>query len=93
MAQRDVRKANSKPTVKGAVKGRATPVRAETAAKSAAAKPPVKKVRPEDEIAQLTQALKDAEVRIAELERQRDTALDRIEWVLDSLHSLRDEQG
>jgi hypothetical protein len=40
----------------------------------------------------LTQSLKDAEARIAELERQRDSALDRIEWVIDSLHSLREEQ-
>jgi chromosome segregation ATPase len=43
--------------------------------------------------AQLTKALQDAEARIAELERQRDSALDRIEWVIDSLHSLREEQG
>jgi hypothetical protein len=42
---------------------------------------------------QLTKSLKDAEARIAELERQRDSALDRIEWVIDSLHSLREEQG
>jgi hypothetical protein len=42
---------------------------------------------------QLAKALADAEARIAELERQRDSALDRIEWVIDSLHTLRDEQG
>jgi hypothetical protein len=42
---------------------------------------------------QLAKSLADAEARIAELERQRDSALDRIEWVIDSLHSLRDEQG
>jgi hypothetical protein len=49
--------------------------------------------RLETQNAQLAQALKDAESRIAELERQRDSALDRIEWVIDSLHSLREEQG
>ena len=41
----------------------------------------------------LAKALKDADARIADLERQRDNALDRIEWVIDSLHSLRDDQG
>ena len=56
-------------------------------------KPHTRLKRLEAENAQLAKSLKDAEARIAELERQRDSALDRIEWVIDSLHSLREEQG
>jgi hypothetical protein len=32
-----------------------------------------------------------ARARIAELERTREQALNRIDWVIDSLHSLADE--
>jgi hypothetical protein len=36
----------------------------------------------------LTEQLAAAEARIAILERQRDEALNRIEWVIDSINSL-----
>jgi hypothetical protein len=49
--------------------------------------------RLEAENARLVKDLQTAEARVAELERQRDSALDRIEWVIDSLHTLREEQG
>jgi hypothetical protein len=49
--------------------------------------------RLEAENVQLSQVLAVAQARIAELERQRDGALDRIGWVIDSLHSLREQQG
>jgi chromosome segregation ATPase len=49
--------------------------------------------RLEAENARLVKDLQTAEARVAELERQRDSALDRIEWVIDSLHSLREEHG
>ena len=49
--------------------------------------------RLEAECVQLAKSLKDSQARIADLERQRDNALDRIEWVIDSLHSLREGQG
>jgi hypothetical protein len=67
--------------------------------RTAASKPPAADTpaallkRMEARNAELAKALKGAEARIAELERQRDSALDRIEWVIDSLHSLREEQG
>ncbi len=81
-------KAPANVVAKVAAKVKATPAKAsvgETAAST------VKRLEAQN--AQLAKALKDAEARIAELERQRDSALDRIEWVIDSLHSLREEQG
>jgi chromosome segregation ATPase len=56
--------------------------------------------READEIARLErerdglkEALAAAETRIGELERQRKEILDRIDWVLDSLHSLLERDG
>jgi chromosome segregation ATPase len=40
------------------------------------------------ENARLAEQIATAEARIAMLERQRDEALNRIEWVIDSIHSL-----
>ena len=40
------------------------------------------------ENARLTEQIAAAEARIALLERQRDEALNRIEWVIDSIYSL-----
>jgi uncharacterized coiled-coil DUF342 family protein len=40
---------------------------------------------------QLRAELEAARARIAELERVREQVLNRIDWVIDSLHSLGDE--
>jgi hypothetical protein len=44
--------------------------------------------RPAKDNALLREQLAAAELRIAVLERQRDEALNRIEWVIDSINSL-----
>ena len=93
--------ASAKPPAKSVGKATApvkasTPIKAIPAAKP---RPPVAELpassikRLEADNVRLAKALKDADARIADLERQRDNALDRIEWVIDSLHSLRDDQG
>jgi hypothetical protein len=62
--------------------------------RSAAAQKPVStggkaaSARLEAENLALKKQLAAAEVRIALLERQRDEALNRIEWVIDSINSL-----
>jgi hypothetical protein len=87
-------KKQAKAVTKAPAKGTPPAGRTALAAKPPAAEAPAAAVkRLEMQNTQLSKALKDAEARIAELERQRDSALDRIEWVIDSLHSLREEQG
>jgi upstream activation factor subunit UAF30 len=81
-------KAAAKAAPKAAAKAKTAPAKPSVAETAAAT---VKRLEAQN--AQLAKALKDAESRITELERQRDSALDRIEWVIDSLHSLREEQG
>jgi hypothetical protein len=49
--------------------------------------------RLEAEKAALAVRLAAAEDRIAALERQRDEALNRIEWVIDSLHTMAEDTG
>ena len=44
------------------------------------------------ENAGMTQALADAAQRVQDLESARDLALDRIEWAIDSLHTLVDQE-
>jgi len=44
------------------------------------------------ENARLRSELATAQQRIAELEQRTTDALNRIDWVLDSLHSLRDNE-
>jgi hypothetical protein len=74
-------------------KAKLSPARAAAPVKPSPPEGPAAAVkRLETRNSQLAAALKDAQARIAELERQRDSALDRIEWVIDSLHSLREEQ-
>jgi hypothetical protein len=104
MAERDQSKAQakSKRTATAAAKPVGSPAKAAKTAPATPAKPPSKAAaeppaaaikRLEAEITALILALAEAQARITELERQRDSALDRIEWVIDSLHSLREEQG
>ena len=45
-----------------------------------------------DELEQARASLAAAHRRIAALEAARDEVLNRIDWVIDSLHSLRDEE-
>ncbi|MBS0244784.1 MAG: DUF5320 domain-containing protein [Proteobacteria bacterium] len=45
----------------------------------------------EAECARLKSELAEARKRIAELEGQREQVVNRIDWVIDSLHSLLDE--
>ncbi|MFV0294686.1 MAG: hypothetical protein ACK5JT_01020 [Hyphomicrobiaceae bacterium] len=45
----------------------------------------------ETEVDRLKRELAHANERIAELEEQRRQLADRIDWVIDSLHSLMDE--
>jgi chromosome segregation ATPase len=87
-AKLQAKAAPAKAAGKAAGKARAAPAKAAVAETAAAA---IKRLEAEN--AQLAKSLKDSEARVAELERQRDSALDRIEWVIDSLHSLREEQG
>ena len=47
-------------------------------------------VRLESENAALKERLAAAELRVAMLERQRDEALNRIAWVIDSIKTLAD---
>ncbi len=47
--------------------------------------------RLEAEKAELAAKLTAARERIVALERQRDEALNRIEWVIDSLHTLAED--
>lgn len=66
------------------------------ASRSAAQKPSTagakaKVARLEDERRGLQERLTAAEQKIAILERQRDEALNRIEWVIDSIRTLTDE--
>lgn len=44
-----------------------------------------------DDVERLRAELEAAQRRIAELEAQRAALADRIDWVIDSLHSLLDE--
>jgi hypothetical protein len=83
--------ATAKPPGKAALSPQAGPMVSKAPAAGETAAAAVKRL--EAETAMLTKALAAAEARITELERQRDSALDRIEWVIDSLHSLREEQG
>ncbi len=45
----------------------------------------------EDERDQLARELEVAKLRVAALEQAREQALNRIDWVIDSLHNLQDE--
>jgi hypothetical protein len=65
------------------------------AKRSAAARKPTsaaaardRQARLEAENSALKKQLAAAELKIAMLERQRDAALNRIEWVIDSINSL-----
>ena len=40
---------------------------------------------------EMVQALADANQRVHELESARDLAIDRIEWAIDSLHTVLDQ--
>jgi hypothetical protein len=63
------------------------------ATRPAARKPVTAKseaVRIAAENARLLERLAAAEERIVQLESQRDDALNRIEWVIDSINSLTD---
>lgn len=103
MAEREHTKTMAKTPARAPVKPQAkTAAKPATQALSKGAaktKPPVAEVpaamikRLEAQNAQLAKALNEAEARIAELEQQRDGALDRIGWVIDSLHTLREKQG
>jgi TolA-binding protein len=42
--------------------------------------------------ADMTQALADATQRVQDLESARDLALDRIEWAIDSLHTVIEQE-
>ncbi|MEQ8825866.1 MAG: DUF4164 family protein [Filomicrobium sp.] len=42
---------------------------------------------------QLKADLKAAETRIKELEAQQSDAVNRIDWVIDSLHNILDDKG
>lgn len=46
--------------------------------------------QPKDEIARLQAELAVARVRIAELEQKQADVINRIDWVIDSLHNLSD---
>ncbi len=45
----------------------------------------------EAEVARLQRELADAQARIKSLAEQRELLINRIDWVIDSLHSLNDE--
>ncbi len=45
----------------------------------------------EGECARLADELNEARARIKALEEQRELLINRIDWVIDSLHSLTDE--
>ena len=47
--------------------------------------------RLETENQELQARLKDAEQKVALLQRQRDDALNRLEWVIDSIRTLSEE--
>jgi chromosome segregation ATPase len=60
-------------------------------AKSAARKPSSRDL--EGENARLRAELATAQQRIAELEQRTTDALNRIDWVVDSLHTLEESKG
>jgi phage shock protein A len=45
----------------------------------------------EAECERLRSELTQAQERLAQLERQREVLVNRIDWVIDSLHSMLDE--
>lgn len=63
-------------------------VPAKVAAKATASPPPKNAVSPAAEIERLNAELAAAQSRIGELERQRDEAINRIDWVIDALKGL-----
>ncbi len=56
---------------------------------AAPAKGAVKRLETENH--ELQARLKDAELKVALLQRQRDDALNRLEWVIDSIRTLSEE--
>jgi hypothetical protein len=84
-----------------AAKQKAPVKRATVAVKSSSAKPAARKgvvqlskaevARLMAENAGLLQRLAVANEKVARLERQRDEALNRIEWAIDSIQTLSDE--
>lgn len=53
--------------------------------------PPAAAADLEAECLRLREELARAQARIAELEHNRDQVLDRIAWIVDSLHNLVDD--
>jgi len=65
-----------------------------TARKSGAApQRPLSAEELESECATLRSKLAEAEMEIARLKRRQDLVVNRIDWVIDSLHNLLDEEG
>lgn len=83
--------------------GKAAP----SAARKSAAVPTAKRKRPpapaekpadrvavlESECAELRRQLAAAQQQITKLKRSQDLVVNRIDWVIDSLHNLIEEQG
>ena len=73
-------------TTKAKVQAKRTAAKKESAAP---AKGAMKRLETENQ--ELQARLKDAEQKVALLQRQRDDALNRLEWVIDSIRTLSEE--
>jgi hypothetical protein len=67
-----------------------SPAKIKRADASPASRKPAAKAAEAGEIARLKSELAAAHARVAELEKRHADAVNRIDWIIDSLHSLRD---
>ena len=88
MAQRDASRAKKRATPASRQSPAAKPM---ARAEPPGSKPSTKLAALEAERDRLTTELKEAHRRIAALEQAREQALNRIDWVIDSLHNLTEE--